>query len=67
MARGTAIGDVENILQSEDITGQEKIPAMSTGDEEPQVVTTEGLKEYVLGDMEIQVMSNLDIDRICTI
>lgn len=67
MARGTAIGDVENILQSEDITGQEKIPAMSTDDEEPQVVTTEELKEYVLGDMEIQVMSNLDIDRICTI
>lgn len=67
MARGTAIGDVENILQSEDITGQEKIPAMSKGDEEPQVVTTEELKEYVLGDMEIQVMSNLDIDRICTI
>jgi len=67
MAKGTAIGDVENILQSEDITGQEKIPAMSKGDEEPQVVTTEELKEYVLGDMEIQVMSNLDIDRICTI
>lgn len=64
MAKGTAIGDVENILQSEKITGQEKIPAMRTGDEEPQVVTTEGLKNFVNKDAP-EALSILEIDEIC--
>lgn len=62
--RGTAVGDVTNILQSENITGREKIPAMMQGDTEPQVVTTEGLKSYMNKDAA-EALSILDIDEIC--
>ncbi len=64
MARGTAIADVSNILQSGDITGQEKIPAMSTGGEEPQVVTTGELKDYING--ELDVLTNMEIESLLT-
>ena len=45
-ARGIAIQDVNNILDSNDIKGTEKIP-VSSGQSIPQVVTTQELKEYM--------------------
>lgn len=45
-ARGIAIQDVNNILDSNDIRGTEKIP-VSSGQSIPQVVTTQELKEYM--------------------
>lgn len=50
--RGIAIQDVNNILDSNDIKGTEKIP-VSSGQSTPQVVTTQELKEYVNKDIEI--------------
>lgn len=50
--RGIAIQDVNNILDSNDIRGTEKIP-VSSGQSIPQVVTTQELKEYVNKDIEI--------------
>lgn len=50
--RGIAIQDVNNILDSNDIRGTEKIP-VSSGQSTPQVVTTQELKEYVNKDIEI--------------
>ena len=44
--RGIAIQDVNNILDSNDIKGTEKIP-VSSGQSIPQVVTTQELKEYM--------------------
>lgn len=44
--RGIAIQDVNNILDSNDIRGTEKIP-VSSGQSIPQVVTTQELKEYM--------------------
>lgn len=52
MARGISIGDVTNILDSEDINGTEKLP-VSSGNTEPQVVTTQELKEYVTKGIEV--------------
>lgn len=52
MARGISIGDVTNILDSNDIRGTEKLP-VSSGNTEPQVVTTQELKEYVTKGIEI--------------
>lgn len=50
--RGVAIQDVNNILDSDDIRGTEKIP-VSSGQSTPQVVTTQELKEYINKDIEI--------------
>lgn len=50
--RGVAIQDVDNILDSNDIRGTEKIP-VSSGQSTPQVVTTQELKEYINKDIEI--------------
>lgn len=50
--RGVAIQDVNNILDSNDIRGTEKIP-VSSGQSTPQVVTTQELKEYINKDVEI--------------
>ncbi len=44
--RGIAIQDVDNILDSNDIRGTEKIP-ISSGQSIPQVVTIQELKEYI--------------------
>lgn len=52
MARGITIGEVTNILDSEDIRGTEKLP-VSSGNTEPQVVTTQELKEYINKDIEV--------------
>ncbi len=52
MARGVTIGEVTNILDSQDMNGTEKLP-VSSGNIEPQVVTTGELKEYITEGMEI--------------
>ena len=59
MARGIAIGDVTNILDSNDIRGTEKLP-VSSGNTEPQVVTTQELKEYVTKGIEVDREFTLD-------
>ena len=50
MARGITIGEVENTLNT--FNGNEKIP-VSSGDTEPEVVTTGRLKEYINDDSPI--------------
>lgn len=50
--RGVAIQDVNNILDSNNIRGTEKIP-VSSGQSTPQVVTTQELKEYINDDTPI--------------
>lgn len=60
-ARGIAIQDVNNILDSNDIRGTEKIP-VSSGQSIPQVVTTQELKEYV--NQGIEADEELTIEEI---
>lgn len=50
MARGVSIGDVTNTLET--FNGEEKIP-VSSGETDPQVVTTGRLKEYINDDTPI--------------
>ena len=52
MARGISIGDVTNTLDT--FNGEEKIP-VSSGETNPQVVTTGKLKEYINDDTEIPI------------
>lgn len=52
MARGVTIGEVTNILDSQDMNGTEKLP-VSSGNIEPQVVTTGELKEYITEGIEV--------------
>jgi hypothetical protein len=52
MARGISIGDVTNTLDT--FNGEEKIP-VSSGETDPQVVTTGKLKEYINDDAEIPI------------
>lgn len=59
--RGIAIQDVNNILDSNDIRGTEKIP-VSSGQSIPQVVTTQELKEYM--NQGIEADEELTIDEI---
>lgn len=62
MARGITIGDVENTLNT--FNGNEKIP-VSSGDTEPEVVTTGELKEYITDGLPTEGrLSEEDIDRI---
>lgn len=64
MARGVSIGDVTNILDSSDIEGTEKLP-VSSGETEPQVVTTGELKEYITDGLPTEGrLTEDDIDRI---
>lgn len=60
-ARGIAIQDVNNILDSNDIRGTEKIP-VSSGQSIPQVVTTQELKEYV--NQGIEADEELTLEEI---
>lgn len=62
--RGTAIADVTNILQSEEITGLEKIPAMTSHRTEPQVITTQELKEYVNEGVQEALESGVNIKTV---
>lgn len=59
--RGIAIQDVNNILDSNDIRGTEKIP-VSSGQNIPQVVTTQELKEYV--NQGIEADEELTLEEI---
>lgn len=60
-ARGIAIQDVNNILNSNDIRGTEKIP-VSSGQSIPQVVTTQELKEYM--NQGIEADEELTLEEI---
>lgn len=60
-ARGIAIQDVNNILDSNDIRGTEKIP-VSSGQSIPQVVTTQELKEYM--NQGIEADEELTLEEI---
>lgn len=51
MEKGVKISDVNNILYHKNIRGNEKIP-ISSGQNIPQVVTTEELKNYIKEDIE---------------
>lgn len=59
--RGVAIQDVNNILDSNDIRGTEKIP-VSSGQSTPQVVTTQELKEYM--NQGIEADEELTLEEI---
>lgn len=76
--RGIAIGAVDNILDSEDIVGTEKLP-VSSGQTVPQVVTTEELRDYInveplsgISNLtirmdnlpEVESLTNSEIDRL---
>ena len=64
MAQGRTIAEVTNILDSRDIIGEEKLP-VSSGDPEPQVVTTRELKEYITDGLPTEGrLTEDDIDRI---
>lgn len=60
-ARGIAIQDVNNILDSNDIRGTEKIP-VSSGQSIPQVVTTQELKDYM--NQGIEADEELTLEEI---
>lgn len=63
MARGISIGDVTNILDSEDIVGNEKLP-VSSGEPEPQVVTTGELREYIQEGLPKDALTNIEIENL---
>lgn len=64
MARGRTIGEVDNILDSLDMNGSEKIP-VSSGETEPQVVTIGELKEYINDDVSLSTADIIDaINRV---
>lgn len=62
MAKGITIGEVENILDGQNIVGTEKIP-VSSGQAEPQVVTTNDLKGYFTKD-SVEDEDELTIEEI---
>lgn len=62
MARGITIGEVENVLDGQSIVGTEKIP-VSSGLSEPQVVTTNVLKNYFTKD-SVEDSDELTIEEI---
>ena len=62
MAKGITIGEVENILDGQNIMGTEKIP-VSSGQTEPQVVTTNDLKGYFTKD-SVEDEDELTIEEI---
>lgn len=63
MARGISIRDVTNILDSEDIVGNEKLP-VSSGETEPQVVTTGELREYIQEGLPKDALTNIEIENL---
>ena len=62
MAKGITIGEVENVLDGQNIVGTEKIP-VSSGQDEPQVVTTNALKNYFTKD-SVEDSDDLTIEEI---
>lgn len=63
MARGITIGEVTNILDSDAIVGNEKLP-VSSGETEPQVVTTGELKEYIQEGLPKDALTNIEIENL---
>ena len=63
MARGITIGEVTNILDSNDIVGNEKLP-VSSGEIEPQVVTTGKLREYIQEGLPKDALTNIEIENL---
>ena len=63
MARGITIGEVTNILDSDDIVGTEKLP-VSSGETEPQVVTTGELREYIQEGLPKDALTNIEIENL---
>lgn len=63
MARGITIGEVTNILDSDDIIGNEKLP-VSSGETEPQVVTTGELREYIQEGLPKDALTNIEIENL---
>jgi hypothetical protein len=63
MARGITIGEVTNILDSNDIVGNEKLP-VSSGETEPQVVTTGELREYIQEGLPKDALTNIEIENL---
>ena len=63
MARGITIGEVTNILDSNDIIGNEKLP-VSSGEIEPQVVTTGELREYIQEGLPKDALTNIEIENL---
>jgi hypothetical protein len=63
MARGITIGEVTNILDSNDIVGNEKLP-VSSGETEPQVVTTGELREYIQEGLPKYALTNIEIENL---
>lgn len=62
MARGITIGEVTNTLDGDNIVGTEKIP-VSSGQNTPQVVTTNELKGYFTKDC-VEDSDELTIEEI---
>lgn len=62
MAKGITIGEVENVLDGQNIVGTEKIP-VSSGQAEPQVVTTNVLKWFFTKD-SVEDSDELTIEEI---
>lgn len=63
MARGITIGEVTNILDSNAIVGNEKLP-VSSGETEPQVVTTGELREYIQEGLPKDALTNIEIENL---
>ena len=63
MARGISIAEVTNILDSSDIEGTEKLP-VSSGETEPQVVTTGELREYIQEGLPKDALTNIEIENL---
>lgn len=63
MARGITIGEVTNILDSDAIVGNEKLP-ISSGETEPQVVTTGELREYIQEGLPKDALTNIEIENL---
>lgn len=62
MAKGITISEVENVLDGQNIVGTEKIP-VSSGQTEPQVVTTNVLKGFFTKD-SVEDEDELTIEEI---
>lgn len=63
MAQGRTIAEVTNILDSDNIVGTEKLP-VSSGETEPQVVTTGELREYIQEGLPKDALTNIEIENL---
>ena len=63
MAQGITIAEVTNILDSNNIIGNEKMP-VSSGIQRPQVVTTGELREYIQEGLPKDAITNIEIENL---